>query len=66
MYVYILTGEELVQASLRDPFAGIGKLEPWRANLAGCWSRCIDDNQRRVVRLEDDLLLILACRYHCG
>jgi toxin YoeB len=53
---------QLIQASLRDPFAGIGKLEPWRANLAGCWSRRIDDSQRLADRLEDDLLLILACR----
>ena len=55
---------QLVQACLRDPFAGIGKPEPLRANLAGCWSRRIDDCHRLVYRLEGDLLVILACRYH--
>ena len=55
---------QLVQACLRDPFAGIGKPEPLRANLAGCWSRRIDDCHRLVYRLEGDLLVILACCYH--
>jgi toxin YoeB len=55
---------QLVQACLRDPFIGIGKPEPLRANLAGCWSRRIDDNHRLVYRLESELLVIIACRYH--
>ena len=55
---------QLVQACLRDPFIGIGKPEPLRANLAGCWSRRIDDSHRLVYRLEGELLVIIACRYH--
>ena len=54
----------LIQACLRDPFAGIGKPEPLRENLAGCWSRRIDEGHRLVYRLDGELLLILACRYH--
>jgi toxin YoeB len=57
---------QLFQACLRDPFLGIGKPEPLRANLAGCWSCRIDDSPRLVYRLEGDLLAILACRYHHG
>ncbi|MEB3350013.1 MAG: Txe/YoeB family addiction module toxin [Cyanobacteriota bacterium] len=57
---------QLVQACLRDPFAGIGKPEPLRANLSGCRSRRIDDCHRIVYRLEGDLQVILACRYHYG
>ena len=54
----------LIQACLRDPFAGIGKPEPLRENLAGCWPRRIDEEHRRVYRLDGDLLVILACRVH--
>jgi toxin YoeB len=54
----------LIQACLRDPFAGIGKPEPLRENLAGCWSRRIDEEHRLVYRLDGELLVILACGYH--
>ena len=30
---------DLVEAALRDPFVGVGKLEPLRHQLADCWSR---------------------------
>jgi toxin YoeB len=43
---------------------GIGKPEPLRENLAGCWSRRIDEEHRLVYRLDGELLVILACRYH--
>ena len=54
----------LIQACLRDPFDGIGKPEPLRENLAGCWSRRIDEQHRLIYRLEGALLVSLACRYH--
>jgi toxin YoeB len=55
---------QLIQACLREPFDGIGKPEPLRENLSGCWSRRIDEEHRLVVRLENNVLVILACRYH--
>ena len=55
---------QLIQACLRDRFVGIGKPEPLRENLAGCWSRRIDEEHRLVYRLVGDLLVILACRVH--
>ncbi|MCP9915124.1 Txe/YoeB family addiction module toxin [Cyanobium sp. ATX 6F1] len=55
---------QLIQACLRDPCAGIGKPEPLRENLSGCWSRRINDEHRLFYRLEAGVLLILACRYH--
>jgi Txe/YoeB family toxin of toxin-antitoxin system len=54
---------QLIQACLRDAFVGIGKPEPLRENLSGCWSRRIDDEHRLVYRLEGATLMILACRY---
>ncbi len=55
---------QLIEACLRDPFDGIGKPEPLRENLAGCWSRRIDEEHRLVYRLDGDQLVILACKYH--
>lgn len=57
---------ELVRDSLRTPFDGMGKPEPLRFDLTGCWSRRIDREHRLVYRLSDDgaSLIILQCRYH--
>lgn len=54
----------LVWDTQRNPFAGIGKPEPLRHELAGCWSRRIDHEHRLVYQVLPDKLRILACRYH--
>ena len=54
----------LIKDCLRHPFEGIGKPEPLRENLAGFWSRRIDDANRLVYCAEDTELVIIACRYH--
>ncbi|MEM7114915.1 MAG: Txe/YoeB family addiction module toxin [Chloroflexota bacterium] len=54
----------LVQDTMREPFAGIGKPEPLRENLAGFWSRRIDETHRLVYAVDDDYLTILSCHYH--
>lgn len=54
----------LIDAVSRDPFRGIGKPEPLRENLAGFWSRRIDDSNRLVYAVDDDFLTIVSCRYH--
>jgi toxin YoeB len=55
---------ELVQDIQRDPFSGKGKPEPLRHELAGCWSRRIDQEHRLVYQIRDDKIRVLACRYH--
>lgn len=45
-------------------FEGIGKPEALRENLAGFWSRRIDDTNRLVYAVDDEYLTIIACRYH--
>jgi toxin YoeB len=55
---------KLVRVIQRDPFAGVGKPEPLRHELAGCWSRRIDDEHRLVYQVFDDKIRILSCRYH--
>jgi toxin YoeB len=54
----------LIEAAARDPFEGIGKPEPLVGNLAGYWSRRIDETHRLVYRATDDELRVLSCRFH--
>lgn len=55
---------KLIEAIQRDPFQGIGKPEPLKHELAGCWSRRIDDEHRLVYQVLEDKIRILACKYH--
>ena len=55
---------ELIKAVGRDPFRGIGKPEPLRHALAGYWSRRINDEHRLVYKVQADVLMIAAARYH--
>jgi toxin YoeB len=54
----------LIDDALRDPVTGIGKPEPLRHMLAGCWSRRISEEHRLVYLVEDDDLAILQARFH--
>jgi toxin YoeB len=55
---------ELIEATERDPFSGIGKPEPLKHALSGFWSRRITDEHRMVYKVEKDALLIAQLRYH--
>ena len=48
----------------RSPFEGIAKPEPLKENLAGFWSRRIDDTNRLVYAVDDQCITIISCRYH--
>ena len=54
----------LIQETQVEPFGGIGKPEPLKHELAGCWSKRIDDEHRLVYQVLDERIRILACRYH--
>ena len=55
---------KLIKETMRRPFEGIGKPEPLKANLAGFWSRRIDDTNRLVYAVDDVYITIISCRYH--
>jgi len=55
---------ELVEAVLRDPFAGVGKPEPLKYTLAGCWSRRITQEHRLVYKVAERRVDFLQARYH--
>lgn len=54
----------LLEEIRRTPFDGAGKPEPLRFQLAGCWSRRIDREHRLVYQVEENEILVIACRYH--
>jgi toxin YoeB len=56
----------LIRECQRDPFRGLGKPEPLKERLSGCWSRRIDDSHRLVYRVEHAQIEIVSCRYHYG
>lgn len=55
---------ELVEATRRDPFQGLGKPEPLRNSLAGFWARRINREHRMVHRVTDTRIEFLQARYH--
>jgi toxin YoeB len=55
---------ELVEAVIRGPFTGIGKPEPLRFVLSGCWSRRITQEHRLVYRVSENRIDFLQARYH--
>ncbi|WP_026818827.1 Txe/YoeB family addiction module toxin [Arthrobacter castelli] len=54
----------LIDACLREPFAGIGKPEQLKYGAQGAWSRRITDEHRLVYLVDGDELVILQARYH--
>lgn len=66
----------LIKEVQRDPFQGVGKPEPLRHELAGCWSRRIDREHRLVYqvtaekdqnsRLQVSLLAASTARAYCS
>ena len=54
----------LIKAIMRGPFEGIGKPEPLKHNLSGCWSRRITSEHRLVYAVDNDVVNILLCRDH--
>jgi len=54
----------LIDDIQRQPFAGVGKPEPLKHDLAGFWSRRITDEHRLVYAVEGDQLLVAQARYH--
>jgi toxin YoeB len=54
----------LIKDIQREPFSGIGKPEPLKYELQGYWSRRITDEHRLVYKVEENLLIIISCKYH--
>jgi len=55
---------DLVEAIMREPFAGIGKPEPLKFFAAGAWSRRLTEEHRVVYLVSGDRIDFLQARYH--
>ncbi len=55
---------DLIKDAQRNPFTDLGKPEPLKGNLAGCWSRRINEEHRLVYMVKDNCIYILQCRFH--
>jgi toxin YoeB len=64
----LLKINDLIRDIRRDPFKGLGKPEPLRADFQGWWSRRITGEHRLVYTVSgpraDRQLEIAQCRYH--
>jgi toxin YoeB len=54
----------LVEATVRDPFGGIGKPEPLKHLGGGVWSRRVTQEHRLVYRVTTARIDFLQARYH--
>ncbi len=55
---------DLMEATLRDPFSGIGKPEHLRHMGGNVWSRRITEADRLVYEVFDERIEFLQGRYH--
>lgn len=55
---------QLIREITRKPYSGVGKPEPLKFDMAGCWSRRIDAEHRLVYKPDSDIIIIIQCRYH--
>ena len=54
----------LIKDIKRDFFNGLGKPEPLKHELSGCWSRRITDEHRLIYEVTDYSIVIISCKYH--
>lgn len=55
---------ELLKDTQRNPFSGLGKPEALKYELQGYWSRRITDEHRLIYKVENELIIIISCKYH--
>ncbi len=55
---------DLIEAVMRDPFAGMGKPEPLKYLAPGVWSRRLTQEHRIVYRVSGDRIDFLQTRFH--
>ena len=48
----------------RNPFSGLGKPEALKENFSGYWSRRIDNVNRLVYRIDNNLIEVIQCKGH--
>ena len=54
----------LIKDIRRGRYDGVGKPEPLKSNMAGWWSRRIDEENRIVYKEENGDIIIASCKGH--
>jgi len=57
---------ELIKDIERGGHGGLGRPHALTGNLAGFWSRSINEKDRLVYRVKDDIIEIASCKGHYG
>jgi toxin YoeB len=55
---------KLIESISQTPYEGIGKPEPLKYGLSGCWSRRISQEHRIVYEIRNDTVFILSMKGH--
>ena len=55
---------QLVKSIQKSPFEGIGKPEPLKYELTGCWSRRINKQHRLVYEVRENKVFIISAQGH--
>ena len=55
---------QLIESIQKSPFEGIGKPEPLKYELTGCWSRRINKEHRLVYEVAKNKIFILSAQGH--
>lgn len=55
---------DLIEALMRDPFAGLGKPKPLKYLTPGAWFRRLAQEHRLVYLVRDDRIDFLQASYH--
>ncbi len=54
----------LIEDISRNGNVGLGKPEMLKNDFSGLWSRRINEKNRLIYKIEDNLIIIFACRTH--
>lgn len=55
---------ELLMNCSKTPFEGIGKPEALKNNLAGFWSRRINEKDRIIYAVDENSIYVISCKGH--
>ena len=55
---------ELLEVAAISPFEGVGKPEPLKHSLKGCWSRRTNMEHRLVYQVTVENIIVISCRFH--
>jgi toxin YoeB len=55
---------QLIESIIETPYEGIGKPEPLKHGLTGCWSRKITQEHRIVYEVQNNKIIVLSLKGH--